>query len=113
MSQHRLRWQREAETLVPSSREPFNLSQLERRRRARAELATGKIQQFEAEQLVICELMAYVCVAEQPSQAAAAAEVLQTLDDQRRRCKSVFEQLVLAERARLRLWAIRLSEKST
>lgn len=113
VNQHRLWWQREAELVVPSAREPFNLSQMERRRRARAELANGKVQEFEAAQLAICELMAYVSVAEQPSRAGAASVILNELEEQRRRSKSVFEQALLAERARLRLWILRMSEKQS
>jgi hypothetical protein len=109
--QHRLRWQREAELMVPSNREPFNLSQLERRRRALMELAKGRVQEFEAEQVAVCELMAFVCVAEQPARADAAAQVLSELVDERRKAKHIFDQLLSGERARMKLWMLRFAEK--
>ncbi|HYE63139.1 MAG TPA: hypothetical protein VD997_14185 [Phycisphaerales bacterium] len=109
--QLRLSLQREAEMLVPTAREPYNLTQMEQRRRARAELANGRVQEFQAEQIAMCELMAYICVAEQPSRAAQAGTILSEMDQERRRCKTAFEQLAVTERARLRLWILRFSER--
>jgi hypothetical protein len=109
----RLKWLREAEQLVPSNREPFNLAQIERRRRARAELARGRVQAFAAEQIAVCELMAYVCVAEQPARAPQAARVLDELTEERRRARHIFEQLLAGERARMRLWLLRFGGGST
>ncbi len=109
----RLRWQREAERLVPTTREPFNLAQLSQRRAARQRLAMGRVQQFAAEQLAICELMAYVCVAEQAALAPEVAEVLETLEQQRREAGHIFEQLLATERTQLRLWLLRTREKNT
>ncbi len=109
--QHRLKWLREAELLVPSNREPLNLAQVEQRRRARMELAKGRVQEFQAEQLAVCELMAYVCVAEHPARAGRAAEVLAELTEERRGSRHVFEQLLAGERARMKLWLLRMGGK--
>ena len=109
--QHRLKWLREAELLVPSNREPLNLAQMEQRRRARMELAKGRVQEFQAEQLAVCELMAYVCVAEHPARAERAAVVLAELTEERRGARHVFEQLLAGERARMKLWLLRMGGK--
>jgi hypothetical protein len=104
------RWQREAELLVASGREPLNLSQVESRRSARLRLAVGRIQDFAAEQVNICELMSYVVSAEQPGKAEEALGALDALAEARRKSKHVFEQIEAGERARLKLWLSRFGE---
>jgi hypothetical protein len=104
------RWQREAELLVASGREPLNLTQIETRRSARLRLAVGRIQEFAGEVVNICELMSYVVAAEQPARSDDCASVLDELSGARRTSKHIFDQLESAERARLRLWLIRFGE---
>lgn len=106
--QARLRWQREAEMLTPSSREPYSLAQIEQRRGARVRLASGRVQQFAAEQAAIAELMAFVSVAEQPGRSAEAGEALTQMETQRRSARHIFGQLLATERAQLNLWMLRL-----
>jgi hypothetical protein len=104
------RWQREAELLVSSGREPLSLGQVEGRRSARVRLAVGRIQEFAAEQVNICELMSFVVTAEQPGKAEDAAAALDELAAARRKSKHIFDQLEAAERARLKLWLTRFGE---
>jgi hypothetical protein len=108
----RARWQREAELLVASGREPLSLAQIEARRSARVRLAVGRIQELAGEQVNVCELMSYVVTAEQPARSGDAAAALDELTQARRRSKHVFEQIEAGERARLRLWLIRFGEGS-
>jgi hypothetical protein len=109
----RSKWQREAELLVASGREPLNLAQIESRRSARLRLASGRIQEFAAEQVNANELMAYVVVAEQPGKGEAAAAVLNDLASERTKARHIFNQLDSAEKARLRLWMLRFGEQRT
>jgi hypothetical protein len=104
------RWQREAELLVASGREPLSLGQIDGRRSARVRLTVGRIQEFAAEQVNICELMSYVVTAEQPGKAEDAASALDELANARRKSKHIFDQLEAGERSRLRLWLTRFGE---
>lgn len=104
----RLSWLRWAQATTPSGREPLSLEQIARRQAGRDELAAGLIQEFAAQQVGLCELMAYVVVSEQPASSAHAAAVLERLVQSRRAADHVFVQIESCERAMAELWAIRL-----
>jgi hypothetical protein len=104
------KWQREAEALVATGREPLNLSQIEARRSARLRLAVGRVQEFVAEQVTICELMSYVVTAEQPAKSDQGAAALGELSETRRKSRHIFDQIEAAERTRLRFWLARFGE---
>ena len=104
----RARWEREAAAKTPSGREPFSLERLTARRLSRSRLANGRVQQFAAEQVNICELMAFVICAEQPARAPKVVAILDDLAARRKRAEHIALQIEAAERASVQLWRIRL-----
>lgn len=106
-AQLRARWRRWAEGVVPTGREPVPLARIESRLAARSRIASGPVQDFAAEGLAVCELMALVIVTEQPSRAPDAAQILQRLADARRRADHILAQIHAAELAALELWLLR------
>jgi len=106
----RQRLERDAESLIPTGREPSSLRDLEVRRAARVRVASGRVQLFAAEQAGVCELFAFIVANERPQFADAVADVLAELDDRRRSANHVFEQVEAGERAMLRLWRLRFGE---
>jgi len=105
-------WQRQAEALVATGREPMGLAEIATRRSARLKVANGLVQHFAAEQVNTCELMGFVLVAEDPSRIGAVVTVLEGLGEARRKAVHIFEQVEAAERARLLLWLARYGEQS-
>lgn len=103
----RLRWQREAEGLIPSGREPFTLADLAQRRLPREKLASGRVQAFNAEQVAIAELMALVISMEDGSKSEAARAIIEELSSRRRSASHIFEQIYASERAITQLWKLR------
>ncbi|MBS0196550.1 MAG: hypothetical protein JSR77_07315 [Planctomycetes bacterium] len=98
---------REAEAAVPTGREPISLGQAAAARAARAKLVKGRIQEFAAEQVACCELLAFVISSERTDRAEGAAKVLTELGEARRTARHVFPQIEAAERAMLKLWLLR------
>lgn len=105
-------WQRRAEAVLPSGREPMTLAQINAARPARLRLAQTPIQSVSVEQANIAELMAFVVVAERPDTADAAAIILADLAQQRAQAAHIFDQLEAGERAILRLWMLRFGEST-
>ncbi len=103
-----LRLRTQTDRMIPASPPPMTTTDIERARAARQSQARGPIQAFAAQQSSLAELIAYAAHAEQPSQASAVRETLETLRSQRRAAKSVFEQLAETEAAIVKLWLIRL-----
>jgi len=101
-------WKRQAARLAPSGREPVRTDEIDRKWRGRLNLARGPVQRTVAHRLATAEFIAYVVVAERSSRHDAAAAVLGELSLQRRASTHVLLQLAAAERAILKLWAIRL-----
>lgn len=99
-----------AERLIPSHSSTRTLDQIRRRRIARVSTVSGAAQLFAAEQTSLVELMTYIISAQEPEHADAAALVNADMAAQRRKAKTVFEQINLTERAFLRLWLIRHGE---
>lgn len=100
-------WRDAAEAVSPNGAAPLALDVIDRRHEGRISLASGPIQRFAADQVGIVELMAYVVTAEHADRAKDAAIVISEMASQRRKASHVFEQLVAAEKAMLRLWLIR------
>ncbi len=98
---------REAEAAVPTGREPISLGQAAASRAARAKLVKGRIQEFAAEQVACCELLAFIISSERTDRAEGAAKVLTELGEARRTSRHVFPQIEAAERAMLKLWLLR------
>lgn len=104
------RWRAAADTLVPTTSPPLRLDQIERRRAGRGALARGLVQQFAAEETSVCELMAYVVAAEEPSQGDRVREILSRLAGDRRGASKITEQINATERAMVELWLVRFQE---
>ncbi len=83
------------------------LARIDRRGAARRELAVGPIQRFAAEQVTAVECMALALIAERPERAPAVDGVLNTLARERRETSDIIEQVLAAELAAARLWALR------
>lgn len=105
-------WQRRADAVLPSGREPMTLAQINATRPARLRLARTPIQAVSVEQANIAELMAFVVVAERPDTAGEADTILADLAQQRARAEHIFQQLEAGERAMLRLWLLRFGEST-
>ena len=99
-----------AERLIPSHSSTLTLEQIRRRRMARVSNISGAAQLFAAEQTSLVELTAYIIAAEDPEHAEAAALIVADMASQRRKAKTIFEQINVTERAFLRLWLIRHGE---
>ncbi len=99
---------RNAETMLPTGREPCTLDQIDRRLSSRVAMASGTVQLFEAHHVAVAELMGYIVSIEQPSQAGQVAEVLEKLASDRRRARHIMDQIDATELAMMRLWRIRL-----
>jgi hypothetical protein len=89
------------------------LEELSGRRAGRLSLARGLVQTFAAEQVSVCEMMAYVVGGERPGASSTIELIMADLSDRRRRAMHIFEQLEAGERAMLRLWLVRLTEGAT
>lgn len=100
-------WRRSAEAVSPNPMAPVSLEAIDRRYAGRVSLASGPIQRFAADQVSIAELMAYVVSAEPGNGARDTGQVVQDLTSARREATHVFEQLMIVERAMLRLWLVR------
>jgi len=85
-----------------------SLEELERRHAGRRTLARGTVQHFASEQVGLAEVMGYVVAAERSSRADQVRAIIDQMRRDRRSASHVFEQIEVAERAMLRLWAIRL-----
>ncbi len=104
----RQQWQTEAARRTPTGREPTTLAQLDSSRSARRRLASGRVQQFAAEQVSLAELMGYVVASERPAKRDKVSAILDSLAGSRRSARHISVQLEAAEEAMLRLWLIRL-----
>jgi len=105
----RTAWQRWAEGVTPTGREPLTLDQVQRRYAGRGRLSEGLVQAFAAEQFTTVELMAYVIAAERAESAGEVRAILDRLGASRRLADHVFAQILAAERAMTELWMIRLN----
>ncbi len=104
----RQHWQTEAARRTPTGRETTTLAQLDSTRSARRRLASGRVQQFAAEQVSLAELMGYVVASERPARREKVAAILDSLAAARRSARHISAQLEAAEHAMLGLWLIRL-----
>ncbi len=102
-------WRAAAEAVTPNDYAPIPLDVIDRRRQGRVRLAQGPVQAFAAQQVTTAELMAYVVSAEHPRLAAQAKSIVDGMADERRQSKHIFEQMIYAERAMLRLWQLRIA----
>lgn len=103
---------RQAGELIPTGREPVSLGQIDSGYATRLRMSQGPVSDFAAEQFACCELLGFMCVAERPARAAAAAAVLDELKTKRREAKHVVEQIEATERAMLKLWLIRFGSEA-
>ncbi|MDX2132513.1 MAG: hypothetical protein SFY69_10735 [Planctomycetota bacterium] len=103
----RARMRRDAESLLVTGREPFGLLELDARRAARVQVASGRIQAFAAEQVSLCELLAYMVASERADAASEAKAALADLEASRAGARHVFSQIEAGERAMLRLNLLR------
>jgi hypothetical protein len=105
----RVRWEREAERVVASGREPLSLAQIRQHAASRLGISGGVVQEFAAHQLAAFDLMAYFIAADDPVHAPAVAGIADQLAVDRRSARHVLAQIRDAERAIARLWVIRLT----
>lgn len=82
-------------------------AEVERRLAGRLSLARGPVQVFAAEQLALLETAAGVIAAEQPARAREVQRILEEALDAHRAARHVYDQIRIAEEARLRLWLVR------
>lgn len=87
-----------------------SLEGLLRRHEARRLLARGPLQSFSMEQTSLAEIMSLVVALENPSKQDEVRLVLADLALRRREAEHVYDQMLAAERAMLRLWMIRFGE---
>ncbi|MBL8991287.1 MAG: hypothetical protein JNJ48_06880 [Phycisphaerae bacterium] len=100
----------EAGRLPAGPRSPARLDDIDHRREARFAVAGGLLQQFAVEQVGCAELLAYIVAAEAPSRADRAAEVVASMHEQRRRARTILDQVLIVERSMTRLWLVRFGE---
>jgi hypothetical protein len=103
----RARLRVEAQSLLPTGREPIGLREIDTRYGARLRLASGRVHLFAAEVFSAVELLAYIVAAERPGDAPSIATILREFDSLRQSSGHVFSQLRYAERAMLQLWVRR------
>jgi hypothetical protein len=84
--------------------------EIERRRLARQRVAQSASQRFLAEQAAIVELMAVVIANERPEGMGRIQAILDDVAESFSAGRTVFLQMLRAEEAQLRLWAVRLSD---
>lgn len=101
---------REAQSLVPTGREPLSIAAILRNKEARERLAAGRVQVFAARQVTLVELMAYATCCEFPARADRVAEILASNLEQRRKAAHVLDQIASSERVMLELWVMRLGD---
>lgn len=107
-SELRMRLQIQASKAVPSGREHASLPAIDSSRVLRTESAEGIIQEFHAEQLACIDLLAYLIVAENPSNAAEVRGLIRSFEQSRRASAHILDQVNEAEITRLRLWMLRI-----
>lgn len=107
------RWHAEALAIVGTSKTPLTLGDVERRRASRLAVASGPVQTFAAEDLSLAELMAIVIAGERVEANANVGSILSDLTEGNRACRHVFEQVLVCEIARARLWIVRLNTGGT
>lgn len=105
----RARWLDEASRHRASRSFAEGLGRVERAAGTRLLLSRGEIQKVVAAQATVAELMALVIAHERPSQAAASERIIAECVSARRAADHVFAQIEAVERARLRLWLLRLA----
>lgn len=111
--QFRLRWERLAQACLPTGREPSSLKEIQRRRLARRESASGLVQRFAVEQLCAFELMAFVLIAEEPARADDCLLIVEETSRDRLAARGILDQIEAVERGIGRLWLVRLGEPLT
>ncbi|MCC6426745.1 MAG: hypothetical protein IT435_07975 [Phycisphaerales bacterium] len=101
-------WRKNADTLLPTGREPITLEQIDRRLASRLAMAQGPVQEFQARHTAVAELMAYIISIEQPAESDQARQILDQLTTARRAAVHIMDQIDATELAMLKLWGIRL-----
>lgn len=101
---------REAQSLVPTGREPLGLSMILRNKEARERLAAGRVQLFAARQATLAELSAYAACCEFPDRVERLADLLAASIEERRRAVHVLDQIAASERLMLEVWVMRLDD---
>ncbi len=104
----RLRWRRRAANVLSTA--SLSLDRIERERLGRVSSSRGPVQNFAAEQLATCELMAYVVIGERAGVSEEVRSVLQAMEVRRQGARHIFEQLAAVESAMGELWLIRLRD---
>ncbi len=108
ISQIRLRWLQQASGLLGAP--GVSPDRIEQDRKAHRASARGPVQAFDAEQRALCELMAYVLIAEQPALAHEVQNELARWRHSRKGARHIFEQIAANERTIVTLWSIRLRD---
>ena len=106
------RWDKEAERIPPTGKEPSTLGQIRQRGAGRAGVAANVVQRFVAEQSTTVELMAHVMVAEDAARAERVSAIIAEWDQSRRAAVHVFDQVLASEKAMLALWRVRIKGAS-
>jgi len=104
---YRERWDKEAERIPPTGKEPATLGQIRHRAAGRIGVASNVVQRFVAEQAASVELMAYVVAAEDAALSEKVGAVIQQWESSRRSAKHIFEQIQASENAMLGLWRLK------
>lgn len=86
----------------------LNLEQIDRRHRQRMQQAVGPVQKFAAAQSGLLEVLGFVTAQERPNVQTRVVQILNDAAAERRKASHVFEQVVVNERALIRVWMFRL-----
>lgn len=103
-------WIEVGRPMQPLAPLPAPLHQLVHRAEIRAAVLDDPIGRFHAWQIGAMEAACYVTAAERPGARQALADLLDTTTLRLAVARNVMEQLLVAERALLRIWAIRLGQ---
>lgn len=101
-----------ADRLVPPAGWSLPPGEIDRRLAGRTHLAQGRVQWFAAYQSALLEIELFNAAGEQPALAPTLTQVLVDMQGLRRDASSVLEQVAIVERARLRIWMLRLAQAS-
>lgn len=100
-------WIETARPMLPLAPLPASLDQIIRRASIRAAVVDDPVGRFHAWQIASIEAACYVASAERPAARASLAALLERTTRELAAARSASEQLLIAERAMLRVWLLR------
>lgn len=105
-----VRARREVARPTFAPRPVLTLEQIDLRRSGRHRVAQGMVQAFAADQVSLVEVLAYAVSLEGTGEAEKAGRVLAEFAEERRRARTIVEQINVTERGATRLWLVRVGE---